>query len=85
MVSSHRSEAYKGFHIEPEVVFLRDTCCTDEIRKWQVPNVVIRRAGLTEPVKTLKPKAFYATTKDEAYHQAVKLGKEEIDRLRPAR
>ncbi len=85
MAPNHRSETYKGFHIEPEVVFLRDTCCTKESKRWKVPNVVIRRPGLTEPIKTLRPKAFYATTKDEAYHQAVKLGKEEIDRLRPAR
>ncbi len=84
MVQTHRSEIYKGFHIEPEIVFLRDSCCTEELRKWQVPNVVIRRTGLAEPVRTIRPKAFFATTKDEAYHQAIKLGKEEIDRLRPA-
>lgn len=77
-----RRETYKGYRIEPDNVIEFVEPCTGNGNKWIVPNVTIYRIEeITEPIKILNFGCLCAATEDEAYHQAVNLGEEEIERM----
>jgi hypothetical protein len=73
-------ETYKDFRIVPHLLcFEGDDPETGG--KWIAAEVDILQRERSDPIKTVKLKGVYASTKQEAFHLAVDQGKKEVDTI----